>query len=72
MGCMSQKLNCAPLEGPQLQIMYVSTSQSIYPGVKTVAHEMLFDWNWTKKEGGKADLSMLLLLQSFVVRCIHI
>lgn len=71
-GCMGQKLNYAPLEVPQLQIMYVPTSQSIYPGIKTVAHRMLFDWNWRKREEGKAELSMLLLFQSFVVRCIHI
>lgn len=70
-GCLSQKLNYAPLEGPQMQIMYVPTSQSIYPGIKTLAHAMHFDWNWTKREVGKENLLMLLLLQSFVVRCIH-
>lgn len=72
MGCMSQKLNYAPLEGPELQTMYVPSSQPIYPGIKTLAYEMLFDWNWMKKEGGKADLLTLLLSQSFVVRCILI
>lgn len=43
---MGQKLNYAPLEVPQLQIMYVPTSQSIYPEIKTVAF-----WLELKEEG---------------------
>lgn len=64
MGCMSQKLNYAPLEGPELQTVYVPTSQSIYPGIKTLAHAMLFYWNWMKKEEDKTDLLMWLLSQA--------